>query len=158
MISVRWGVCALTLLLGFSLTLPVDAHATRAVASGQQIKKKVRQVAKITSKKRVASSVRSSRSGASLAVVPVFRPPKAPAQRHYAVDGSTFYANGVRVRAAGLEALSMSSASGIGKQQLQQMLDSGKVSIEPLGTDGGDVTIARVLIDGRDVSEMAGMR
>jgi endonuclease YncB( thermonuclease family) len=64
----------------------------------------------------------------------------------------------VRVRAAGLEALEMSSTSGIGKQKLQQLLDSGRVSIEPIGTEGSDVTVARVRIDGRDLSELAGMR
>jgi len=64
----------------------------------------------------------------------------------------------VRVRAAGLEALETTTASSIGKQKLQQLLDSGRVSIEPLDMDDGDVTLARVKIDGKDLSELAAMR
>jgi hypothetical protein len=127
-------------------------------ASSQQIKKKnVRVAAKATSKKRVVAAAKPVRRQIASAA-PIFRPPKAPAQRHYAVDGSTFYADGVRVRAAGLELLESSAVSSMGKQKLQQLLDSGRVSIEPLGTKDGDVTLARVRIDGQDVSELASAR
>ena len=64
----------------------------------------------------------------------------------------------VRVRAAGLEGIEMAGPSGMAKQRLQQLLDSGRVSIEPLGMDGGDVTLARVRVDGRDVSELVSAR
>jgi hypothetical protein len=142
MIFRRWGICALTLFFGFSMVPVGDAQAARSVASSKQVKKKT------VAAKRVATKKRSVVSAA-----PVFRPPKPPAQRHYAVDGSTFYADGVRVRAAGLEKLETTS---VAKQRLQQILDSGRVSIEPLGRDGpGDATLARVRIDGRDLSEMA---
>lgn len=153
------GAFALSALLGFSLIGVDDAFAARSVASSQQVKKKVRPAVNVAVKKRVSVAVKSTRRAVpQMAAAPVFRPPKAPAQRHYAVDGSTFYADGVRVRAAGLEALQNSTASSIGKQKLQQMLDSGRVSIEPLEMQGGDVTVARVKIDGQDLSELAGMR
>lgn len=159
MIFRRWGLCALTLLFGFSLVTVDAAYAARTVASGKQVKKTVRAATKVVAKKRVSPKVRTARRiVAPVAAAPIFRPPKAPAQRHYAVDGTTFYADGVRVRAAGLEGLEMSAASSVAKLQLQQMLDSGRVSIEPIGSDGGDVTVARVRIDGRDVSELARMR
>ncbi len=157
----RPGLYALTLVFGFSMFAADVALAARSVASGKQVKSAVRPAAKIASKKRVSPTVQAAaKRSAPLAVaVPAFRPPKPPAQRHYAVDGSTFYADGVRVRAAaGLEGIEMAGASGMAKQRLQQLLDSGRVSIEPLGMDGGDVTLARVRVDGRDVSELASTR
>jgi endonuclease YncB( thermonuclease family) len=150
---------ALSALLGFTLVGVEDAFAARSVASGQQVKKKIRPATQVAAKKRTSVTAKAPlRTVASVAAAPVFRPPKAPAQRHYAVDGSTFYADGVRIKAAGLEALEMSTASSIGKHKLQQLLDSGRVSIEPLDFDDGDVTLARVRIDGRDLSELVGMR
>jgi hypothetical protein len=159
MIFRNWGACALSVLVAFSLGgIAHNAEAARSAASSQQIKKKnVRVAAKATSKKRVVAVAKPVRRQI-VSAAPVFRPPKAPAQRHYAVDGSTFYADGVRVRAAGLEMLESSAVSSIGKQKLQQLLDSGRVSIEPLGTKDGDVTLARVRIDGQDVSELASAR
>lgn len=156
----RPGLYALTLVFGFSMFAADVAHAARSVASGKQVKSAVRPAAKIASKKRVSPTVQAAaKRSAPLAVaVPAFRPPKPPAQRHYAVDGSTFYADGVRVRAAGLDGAEMAGASGMAKQRLQQLLDSGRVSIEPLGMDGGDVTLARVRVDGRDVSELVSAR
>jgi hypothetical protein len=156
----RWGTGALTALLGFALiAMNGETHAARSVASNKQVRKTIRPVGNVMAKIRAVPGVETVRRVVvPMAAVPAFRPAKPPAQRHYAVDGSTFYADGVRVRAAGLEALEMSSTSGIGKQKLQQLLDSGRVSIEPIGTEGGDVTVARVRIDGRDLSELAGMR
>lgn len=155
----RWGLCALTVVFGFSMFQSDDVLAARTAASGKQVKSAIRPATKIASKKRIAPSAQLAAAATPLAVaVPAFRPPKPPAQRHYAVDGSTFYADGVRVRAAGLEALDVPGASGIAKQRLQQMLDSGRVSIEPIGSDGGDVTLARVRVDGRDLSELISTR
>lgn len=151
----RWGLGALTMVFGCSLLVAAPAEAARSVASGKQVKSAVRPAAKVVSKKRIAASVKRT---TTVAAAPVFRPPKPPAQRHYAVDGSTFYADGVRVRAAGLDGLDMNSASGMAKQRLQQLLDSGRVSIEPLGSDGGDVTLARVRVDGRELSELISAR
>ena len=155
-----WGVFALSLAFGFSMFAADTALAARSVASGKQVKSAVRPAAKIASRKRIAPSVQAAaKRAAPLAVaVPAFRPPKPPAQRHYAVDGSSFYADGVRVSAAGVDGLDMPGASGMAKQRLQQLLDSGRVSIEPLGSDGGDVTLARVRVDGRDVSEVMSAR
>ncbi|WP_232417839.1 thermonuclease family protein [Methyloversatilis thermotolerans] len=133
-----------------------EVEAARTVASGKQVKSAVRPAAKVSSKTRVATATKTKRTSA-VAAAPVFRPPKPPAQRHYAVDGTTFYADGVRVRAAGIDSLEMAGASGIAKQRLQQLLDSGRVSIEPLGNEGGD-TVARVKIDGRDLSELVSGR
>lgn len=155
----RWGLSALTVVFGFSLLVGGTAEAARSVASGKQVKSAVRPAVKVASKKRVAPSAHAgAKRSVAVAAAPVFRPPKPPAQRHYAVDGSTFYADGVRVRAAGLDSLDMNSASGMAKQRLQQLLDSGRVSIEPLGSDGGDVTVARVRVDGRELSELIGVR
>ncbi len=157
----RWGLCALTVVFGVSMFSAQDVSAARSQASGKQVKSAVRPAAKIASKKRIAPSaqVASAKRSSPLAVaVPAFRPPKPPAQRHYAVDGATFYADGVRVRAAGLDGLDMPGASGMAKQRLQQLLDSGRVSIEPLGNEGGDVTVARVRVDGRDLSELISNR
>lgn len=153
----RWGVFALSVLFGCAVFQVSDVEAARSVASGKQVKSAVRPAAKVSSKTRVAVTTRANRASVPLAAVPVFRPPKAPAQRHYAVDGTTFYADGVRVRAAGIDSLEMAGASGIAKQRLQQLLDSGRVSIEPLGNEGGD-TVARVKIDGRDLSELVSGR
>jgi len=160
MIGKAWGVIALSALFGFSLFGTMDnAHAARSVASSEQVKKKIRPAVNVAAKKRISVTAKAPRRAVAVAAAaPVFRPPKAPAQRHYAVDGSTFYADGVRVRAAGLEALETTTASSIGKQKLQQLLDSGRVSIEPLDMDDGDVTLARVKIDGKDLSELAAMR
>jgi len=160
MIGKTWGAIALSALFGFSLFGTMDdAHAARSVASSEQVKKKIRPAVNVAAKKRISvTATTPRRTVAVAAAAPVFRPPKAPAQRHYAVDGSTFYADGVRVRAAGLEALETTTASSIGKQKLQQLLDSGRVSIEPLDMDDGDVTLARVKIDGKDLSELAAMR
>lgn len=156
MIFRNWGACALSVLVAFSLSgIAPNAEAARSSASSQQIKKKnVRVAVKATPKKRAVTAAKPVRRQVASAA-PIFRPPKAPAQRHYAVDGSTFYADGVRVRAAGLELLESSAVSSMGKQKLQQLLDSGRVSIEPLGAKDGDVTLARVRIDGQDVSELA---
>ncbi|MDP2869353.1 hypothetical protein [Methyloversatilis sp.] len=160
MIGKTWGVIALSALFGFSLFGTMDnAYAARSVASSEQVKKKIRPAVNVAAKKRISATAKAPRRTVAVAAAtPVFRPPKAPAQRHYAVDGSTFYADGVRVRAAGLEALETTTASSIGKQKLQQLLDSGRVSIEPLDMDDGEVTLARVRIDGKDLSELATMR
>jgi len=160
MIGKTLGAIALSALFGLSLFGTMDgAHAARSVASGQQVKKMIRPAVNVAAKKRISVTAKAPRRSVAVAsAAPVFRPPKAPAQRHYAVDGSTFYADGVRVRAAGLEELEITTASNIGKQKLQQLLDSGRVSIEPLDMDDSEVTLARVKIDGRDLSDLASMR
>lgn len=86
--------------------------------------------------------------------IPAFRPPKPIANRHYAVDGVSFYANGRHVKVEGLDEVVDHAGSGVAKQRLQQALDSGEVSIEPVGVDGAGTTLARVRINGREVREM----
>ncbi|MBL8473525.1 MAG: hypothetical protein KF778_08400 [Rhodocyclaceae bacterium] len=88
------------------------------------------------------------------AATPV-RPLKPLAERMYAVDGRSFFANGQRVQVMGMDGPEFGHpASGVAKQKLQQMLDTGEVSIEPQGTDSAGNLLARVRIGGRDLLDM----
>lgn len=74
--------------------------------------------------------------------------------RAYAVDGSTFYHNGRLYR---IDGLGTGSSAGLtnehAAQKLQQILDSGKITLEPSGSDDTGAMRALVRIDGRDVVE-----
>ncbi|MEY3201112.1 MAG: hypothetical protein RIR70_662 [Pseudomonadota bacterium] len=76
---------------------------------------------------------------------------KALPMRMYAADGDTFYFNGRKYRVEGVSpALAKQE---ITKQRLQQLLDSGEVSIEPRAIDDGGLTTAVIRVAGRDVAE-----
>ena len=72
-------------------------------------------------------------------------------QRMYAADGDTFYFNGRKYRVEGVPAAL--AKQEFTKQRLQQMLDSGEVSIEPRAIDDAGLTTAVIRVAGRDVSE-----
>ncbi|WP_341678613.1 hypothetical protein [Niveibacterium sp. SC-1] len=77
--------------------------------------------------------------------------------RAYAVDGATFYQNGRKFRIEGLgDQAGMSNEREANK--LQQILDSGLVTTEPIGNDESGAMRAVVKVDGRDISELMRMR
>lgn len=75
--------------------------------------------------------------------------------RAYAVDGGTFFHNGRKYKVDGL-----GDAAGAGlthdhaAHRLQQILDSGHVSLEPIGADDTGAMRALVKVDGRNVAEL----
>lgn len=72
-------------------------------------------------------------------------------QRMYAAEGDLFYFNGNKFRVEGVpEGLAKQELT---KQRLQQLLDSGEVSIEPSGVDEGGLTRAVVRVAGRDIAD-----
>jgi len=77
--------------------------------------------------------------------------------RAYAVDGLTFYQNGRKFRIEGMD-----DQAGLSNEReahkLQQILDSGTVTMEPIGNDDSGAMRAVVKVDGRDVSELMRMR
>jgi hypothetical protein len=72
-------------------------------------------------------------------------------QRMYAFEGDSFYLNGRKYRVDGVSP--PLAKQEITKQRLQQLLDSGEVSIEPKGMDEAGVTTAVIRVAGRDVAE-----
>lgn len=88
--------------------------------------------------------------------VPVkpLRPPKPVVNRMYAIDGDTFFHNGKKIRVRGVDTPEVGQPnSELTKQRLQQLLDSGEVTIEPTATDDLGRTVATVRVNGRDVAE-----
>ncbi|MBL8448055.1 MAG: hypothetical protein JNJ44_11650 [Zoogloeaceae bacterium] len=79
------------------------------------------------------------------------RPVKAVPSRAYAVDGSSFYQNGHLVRIQGLR---NSAAGELGKQRLQQMLDSGSLSVAPVSDPMNSTLLAVVRVNGQDVVDL----
>ncbi|MBL8484862.1 MAG: hypothetical protein JNJ60_21885 [Rhodocyclaceae bacterium] len=80
---------------------------------------------------------------------------KPLAERMYAVDGRSFFANGQHIQVMGMDGPEFGHpGSGVAKQKLQQMLDSGQVSIEPQGTDSAGNLLARVRVGGRDLLDV----
>jgi hypothetical protein len=69
----------------------------------------------------------------------------------YAFEGDSFYLNGRKYRVDGVSP--PLAKQEITKQRLQQLLDSGEVSIEPKGMDEAGVTTAVIRVAGRDVAE-----
>ena len=76
---------------------------------------------------------------------------KSLPQRMYAADGDTFYFNGRKYRVEGVPG--PLAKQEMTKQRLQQLLDSGDVSIEPRAIDDGGMTSAVIRVAGRDVAE-----
>lgn len=79
------------------------------------------------------------------------RQPKNVPVRAYARDGASFYQNGQLIRIQGLT--DPGAGGEHAKQRLQQLLDGGQVSVEPVdGTASGGM-LAVVKVNGRDVAE-----
>jgi hypothetical protein len=73
-------------------------------------------------------------------------------QRMYASYGDMFYYNGRQYRVEGVAPVM--AKQEVVKQRLQQMLDSGDVSIEPKSLDeASGLTTAVIRVAGRDVAE-----
>ena len=78
--------------------------------------------------------------------------PRRPiVQRMYAAEGDMFYFNGRKYRIEGVPG--PLARQEVTKQRLQQMLDSGDVSIEPRGLDDGGLTMAVIRVAGKDVAD-----
>ncbi len=88
---------------------------------------------------------------APAAAVPAPAPRKPLLQRMYAAEGDLFYFNGRKYRVEGVPA--PLAKQEITKQRLQQLLDSGEVSIEPRTLDDNGLTTAVIRVAGRDVAE-----
>lgn len=83
-------------------------------------------------------------------------PPQRPSRtvaRAYAMDGATFYQNGRKFRVQGLDAREPGMTSEHATQRLQQVLDAGSLSIEPVEVDGTGQTLAVVRVNGRNVAD-----
>jgi hypothetical protein len=76
--------------------------------------------------------------------------------RAYAVDGETFFHQGRKYRLQGIPAGALAVGGEHAKQKLQMMLDSGNLSVEPMGVDASGVATAVVRINGRDVVDTLG--
>ncbi|WP_417068009.1 hypothetical protein [Niveibacterium terrae] len=70
--------------------------------------------------------------------------------RAYAVDGSTFFHNGRKYRVEGLTPEAGEHAT----QRLQQILDSGPVTVEATSADENGATRAQVRVGGRNVVDL----
>ncbi len=88
---------------------------------------------------------------------PVKLPPKReraappPPVRAYAIDGTRFYLGGQQFVIEGLDA--PRPGSELAKQRLQQILDSGELTVAPVGESNGGAVRARISIDGTLVSD-----
>lgn len=76
---------------------------------------------------------------------------KPPPSRAYAVEGDVFYLEGRRIRVDGVDARLGTPGSDHAVARLQQLLDSGELSVETLGEEEG-TTRARVRVDGVDAA------
>jgi hypothetical protein len=69
------------------------------------------------------------------------------------MDGATFYQNGRKFRIQGLDVREPGMTSEHATQRLQQVLDAGSLSIEPVEVDGTGQTLAVVRVNGRNVAD-----
>lgn len=75
------------------------------------------------------------------------------AARPYAVDGDTFRSAGVRYRLQGIDTPERGQPKYLeAKVRLQQLLDSGEISIERKAHDKYGRTVALVRVNGQDVA------
>lgn len=74
-----------------------------------------------------------------------------PPLKAYAIDGTRFYLGGRRFVIEGLEA--PRPGSELAKQRLQQILDSGELTVAPVGETSAGAVRARISIDGKLVSD-----
>ena len=82
------------------------------------------------------------------------RAPVNKSTRAYAIDGTSFFFDGRRIILHGEDARRPERATRHAAQRLQQALDSGTVSVRPVGEDASGAILALVTIEGRDVREM----
>jgi len=81
------------------------------------------------------------------------KPPRAapmPPTRPYAINGESFYYAGQKIVIEGFDLPRPDSE--LAKQRLQRLLDSGELSVAPVGETEGGAVRARVSIDGQLVS------
>jgi hypothetical protein len=74
-----------------------------------------------------------------------------PPVKAYAIDGKHFYYGGREFVVEGLEA--PRPGSELAKQQLQRILDSGELSMAPVGEKSDGATRVHVSVDGNPVSD-----
>lgn len=82
------------------------------------------------------------------------RPPRTALARAYAVDGTSFYFEGRRVRVEGFDPRQPELATELARQKLQLALDAGEIELQPVGDDESGVKVARVLVQGRNVLDL----
>lgn len=71
-----------------------------------------------------------------------------------AIDGDTFYAGGARYRIRGIDTPELGQPRAeMAKQRLQQLLNTGHVTVEPVAVDKYGRTVAVVKVNGQDVSQ-----
>lgn len=80
------------------------------------------------------------------------RPVKAVPLRVYALDGNSFYQNGLLIKILGLPEANVGGEHA--KQRLQQTLDSGVVTVLPVGSGPRGEMVADVRVNGRNVVEV----
>lgn len=108
----------------------------------------------------VATTPLPSASGDGSALPPrVVAPAKAQPdplpRRAYAVEGDLFYLGGRKIRIDGLNEQTLGPmGSEPAVARLQQLLDSGDISVEPQGTDDTGTTVARVRVNGVDLAKI----
>ena len=72
-----------------------------------------------------------------------------------AIDGDTFYSEGIRYRVRGIDTPEMGNPRAErAHQRLQQLLNSGVVSVQTVAIDKYGRTVAVVKVNGRDVAEI----
>ena len=81
---------------------------------------------------------------------PVQRAAPEPPVRAYAIDGASFYYGGRHFVIDGMAP--PRAGDELAKQQLQQLLDSGELSVAPVGDVDGALVPARVSIDGTELA------
>ncbi|QID17787.1 hypothetical protein G3580_09115 [Nitrogeniibacter mangrovi] len=74
-----------------------------------------------------------------------------PPVRPYAIDGESFFYGGRKIVVEGLEM--PRPGSELAKQRLQRILDSGELSIAPVGEPVHGAVRAHVSVDGQLISE-----
>lgn len=71
------------------------------------------------------------------------------------VDGDTFVTDGRRVRVRGVDTWELSQPKGFAaRQRLDQLLNSGSVTVDPRALDKYGRTVAIVRVNGQDVSSI----
>lgn len=70
------------------------------------------------------------------------------------IDGDTFHANGTRFRVRGIDTPELGQPRAeASKQRLNQLLNSGTVTVTPRAVDKFGRTVADVHVDGRNVAD-----
>jgi len=84
-----------------------------------------------------------------------YEPPGRAAEsiRAYAIDGASFYFDGMRVQVDGLPAAS-DRRDDLARQRLQALLDSGEISFDGRTDPASGVLRARVWVDGRSLADL----